>query len=181
MQLLFWQSAPVLQPWPFGHLLGHVLPQSTPVSVPFFTVSVQVGFLQMLEIQLADVQSVLLAQPWSFGHLGQVPPQSVPVSLPFLVPSVHDGVWHAPLMHAWPPVQLHVMLLVQLSLSCPHLPTRSAHVKGLQPHVPLVHGPLAQSVSPPQVLPGGHVAPQLPPQSTSVSAPFFTASLQVAG
>jgi hypothetical protein len=44
MQLLFWQSAPVLQPWPFGHLFGHVPPQSTPVSGPFFTVSVQLGF-----------------------------------------------------------------------------------------------------------------------------------------
>jgi hypothetical protein len=44
MQLLFWQSAPVLHPWPFGHLFGHVPPQSTPVSGPFFTVSVHVGF-----------------------------------------------------------------------------------------------------------------------------------------
>jgi hypothetical protein len=51
-------------------------------------------------MQLADVQSVLLAQPWPFGHLlGQPPPQSVPVSVPFLMPSVHDGVWQAPLMH----------------------------------------------------------------------------------
>jgi hypothetical protein len=45
------------------------------------------------------------------------PPQSVPVSLPFLVPSVHVGAWHAPLTQLCPEGQLHVMVLVQLSLS----------------------------------------------------------------
>ncbi len=156
--------------------------QSTPVSVPFFAPSVHVGFWQVLEMQLADVQSALLAQPWPFGHLfGHVPPQSVPVSGPFLMPSEHDGAWQVPLTHDCPFEQLHVMLLVQLSLSWPHLLPTSAQVKGLQPQTPVLHGPLAQSVSPPQTLPGAQVAPQFPPQSTSVSAPFLTPSLHVAG
>jgi hypothetical protein len=112
---------------------------------------------------------------------GQVPPQSVPVSPPFLVPSVQEGVTQLPFVHACPLAQLHVMVLVQLSLICPHLLPTSAHVKGLQPQTPFVHGPLAQSAVVLQVLLGAHVAPQFPPQSTSVSAPFFTVSLHVAG
>jgi hypothetical protein len=78
-------------------------------------------------------------------------------------------------------VQLQVMVLVQLSLICPHLLPTSAHVNGLHPQTPLVHGPFAQSVSPPHAFPGAHVGPQFPPQSMSVSAPFLIVSLQVAG
>lgn len=48
---------------------------------------------------------------------------------------------------------------------------------GVQAQVPLLHGPLLQSPSAVHAWPVVHVAPQLPPQSTSVSAPFFTPSL----
>jgi hypothetical protein len=46
--------------------------------------------------------------------------------------------------------------------------------------MPEVHGPFEQSPSAAQTFPGGHVLPQLPPQSTSVSPAFFTPSEQVA-
>jgi hypothetical protein len=53
-------------------------------------------------------------------------------------------------------------------------------VCGVQPQMPELHGPFEQSPSAPHFLPGAHVAPQLPPQSTSVSAPFITPSVQLA-
>jgi hypothetical protein len=50
----------------------------------------------------------------------------------------------------------------------------------VQPQTPPVHGPFAQSLVAPQILPGAQVLPQFPPQSTSVSVPFLTWSVQLA-
>jgi hypothetical protein len=47
-------------------------------------------------------------------------------------------------------------------------------------HTPLVHTPELQSPPPPQVCPLSHFVEQLPPQSLSVSLPFFTPSVHVA-
>jgi hypothetical protein len=45
-------------------------------------------------------------------------------------------------------------------------------------HVPPVHTELLQSEAPAQVPPGAHGGQDPPPQSTSVSPPFLTSSLQ---
>jgi hypothetical protein len=76
------------QPWPFGHF-GQVLPQSTPVSVPFSTVSVHVGVWHVVAHTLL-VQSLPVLHVLPFAHFGHaVPPQSVADSEPFFVLSVH--------------------------------------------------------------------------------------------
>jgi hypothetical protein len=48
-----------------------------------------------------------------------------------------------------------------------------------EPHVPAKHVPFPQSLDSVQVLPSTH-APQAPPQSTSVSLPFFAPSVHEA-
>jgi hypothetical protein len=45
----------------------------------------------------------------------------------------------------------------------------------------LMHTPLWQSVAPVQTLPATHLGQLAPPQSVSVSVPFLTTSVQVAG
>jgi hypothetical protein len=64
-----------------------------------------------------------------------------------------------------------------MSVSVP-LRTLSPQVAVWQ--VPPVHTPLEQSAAPAHFLPSAHVlaGAQLPPQSTSVSVPFFTVSVQ---
>jgi hypothetical protein len=63
---------------------GQVPPQSTSVSLPFFTVSVHVGATHFDAVQTPDAQSSGPAQarlsPQCIGH---DPPQSTSVSLPF--------------------------------------------------------------------------------------------------
>ncbi len=114
------------------------------------------------------------------GQVRGVPPHPSGSVPHWVAPHVVIGVQQAPaVVHTSPELmQPHVMVLVQLSLKLPHLPPMAglSHVYGVQPHTPAVHGPLEQSALPPQALPGAHVAPQLPPQSTSVSAPFLTPS-----
>jgi hypothetical protein len=44
------QSAPDAQPLPVAHFVAQVPPQSTSVSLPFLTVSVQLAFWQTLEV-----------------------------------------------------------------------------------------------------------------------------------
>jgi hypothetical protein len=55
---------------------GQVPPQSTPVSVPFFTPSVHEGGWQMFALQTALTQSTGYAQPSASAHGPQLPPQS---------------------------------------------------------------------------------------------------------
>src|SRR5689334_12219060 len=93
MQLLLWQSTLPEQPWPLAHF-GHVLPQSTPVSVPFMTVSVQVGVWQTPPVHTLLVQSLPVLHDFPFAHLAHVaPPQSMADSDPFLTLSEQVGAW----------------------------------------------------------------------------------------
>ncbi|HVU03082.1 MAG TPA: hypothetical protein VHE30_15080 [Polyangiaceae bacterium] len=62
-----------------------------------------------------------------------------------------------------------------MSVSEPFL-TPSLHAGAT--HFPLVQTPLTQSEPDPQVLPVLHFEHTLPPQSTSLSEPFFAPSLQ---
>jgi hypothetical protein len=73
-----------------AHFVVHVPPQSTSVSSPFCTVSLQDAALQTngLPEQTPVVQSVPIAQVFPTSHLlHEAPPQSTAVSLPFFTTS----------------------------------------------------------------------------------------------
>jgi hypothetical protein len=90
------QSVPLLHVFPTAHA-GHDPPQSTSVSVPFFTVSVHVGLAQSLFLQRPLVQSPSTPHPEPTGQRGHaLPPQSTPDSLPFFTLSEHVGTAQAP-------------------------------------------------------------------------------------
>jgi hypothetical protein len=77
---------PTLQP---GH---EGPPQSTPVSEPFFTPSVQLAWAQVPELQTAVTQSLGAAQESPGAQAPHAePPQSTSVSAPFRTPSVQAG------------------------------------------------------------------------------------------
>jgi hypothetical protein len=104
----------------------------------------------------------------------------MPVSAPSWRPSVQVGAAHTPDLQTVPDPQVHVMLPPQLSGMGPHWVPTPAQVYAVHPQTPPTHGPLEQSPSSEQALPGSQVGPQLPPQSTSLSAPFRTPSVHVA-
>jgi hypothetical protein len=67
-----------------------VPPQSTSVSVPFFTLSAQPATRHRPELQVPLMQSRSTSHAWSDSHAAhESPPQSTPVSPPFLTPSSH--------------------------------------------------------------------------------------------
>jgi len=77
---------------------AHEPPQSTAVSVPFFTVSVQLGVAHRPPAQtpLAQLPPAAVPVPHilPFAQDGQAPPQSTSVSLPFFTRSVQLAGWH---------------------------------------------------------------------------------------
>jgi hypothetical protein len=86
------QSVPDPHPCPAAHWVGQDPPQSTSVSVPLRTPSVQLGAWQVDPMQEPESQSLPEAQcsPW-VQRLGQLPPQSTSLSEPFAAPSEQDG------------------------------------------------------------------------------------------
>jgi hypothetical protein len=98
--------------------------------------------------------------------------------------AAHFPSTHAPAaqlegdVHALPSWQAGHEPPQSMSLSVPFL-TASVHEGAA--HVPLTHTPEAQSVPARQATPAAHGEHASPPQSTSVSFPFFTWSPQVAG
>ena len=86
----------MLQALPAAHLVLQLPPQSTSVSVPFFTPSVQVGTWQMLPVQTPLMQSPGPPQPPPSMQGPQFEPQSTPVSVPFLTLSEQVAVAHLP-------------------------------------------------------------------------------------
>ena len=138
------------------------------------------------------VQSVGAVQVLFGAHRLQLvaPPQSTSLSPWFLTVSEHEGVAHRPFVQT-PLVQ---SLGAPQPLPLPHLPQRappqsmsvspwfftpSEQVGAAQR--PFVQTPLVQSPGVVQPLPVAHflAGAQDPPQSTSVSVPFFTTSLHV--
>src|SRR5437762_2933128 len=104
------QSPLTVQALPGAHLAVQEPPQSTSVSVPFLTTSVQVATWQVtLHTPLAqsDGAPQLLLVP----HLVlQVPPQSTSLSVPFFTPSAQLGALqtlsaHTRFKQSLPPVQ----------------------------------------------------------------------------
>src|SRR3569623_552736 len=177
-------------------------PQATSVSLPFLTVSLQVGAVQtsVAAGQYSGLeQSLLAAQPTPAAQRGQLlaPPQSTPVATPVFTLSVQDGAAHRPAVHTplvqsvpvphpWlVPPRAQVPLPPQSMPVSPPFFTPSLQVGAA--HRPAVHTPLAQ-LAPlvPHICPTAHswlvgAAAQVPPQSTSLSLPFLTVSLQLAG
>jgi hypothetical protein len=87
-----WQSAAAEQLWPLAHAPHVDPPQSTAVSLPFRTPSLQVGARQMPPTHTALWQSAPEPQPSPAGHAAQLcPPQSTSVSAPFFAPSAQLG------------------------------------------------------------------------------------------
>ena len=98
------QSAAAAQPWPTAQVFPwarHVAPpQSTAVSAPFLSPSVQLGVAQrcVVGLQNPEAQSCGTPQPTPSAQVRAgtrarhvAPPQSTPVSEPFFTPSVHVG------------------------------------------------------------------------------------------
>jgi len=160
-----------------------VPPQSTSPSLPFLTVSLQVGAEHLPAAQIPLRQSAAPPQdPLVMHFVAHEPPQSLSVSVPFFTPSLHEGARH---FIAVPPVGIphtpevqsrataHALLSGQgaqpppqsRSVSVPFF-TLSMQVGAWQ--VVPVQTPETQSAAPPQPSPVAHL-PQLPPQSTSVS------------
>jgi hypothetical protein len=152
-------------------------PQSTSVSAPFFTMSWQLGAWQMPPVHTPWLQSVPVAHVLPSGQAwGHPPPQSMPASIPFLAPSLHVGIkqvlptqarlWQSSaFVHAPPTGQ-----------GQPALQSLGLHASGTQ--VIAMQTPLLQSPCAAQTRMSPHGG-QLPPQSTSVSLPFFTPSMQL--
>ena len=98
-QLKLWQSDPTRQVAKFAQAAHEGPPQSTDVSVPFFTPSVHIAPAQVPFEQTPVVQSPPEMHESPVAHLGHEPPQSLSVSAPFFVPSVHVGARQVPLVH----------------------------------------------------------------------------------
>jgi hypothetical protein len=142
---------------PTAHLAGQLPPQSVSVSVPFFTVSLQVGAWQ---VQGGD------------GHTLFGPQTPLIQSLPVLqfLPSAQVAPQQPPQLQSVSQASFgHAGLVTQLATAT---------------QTPAGQLPLAQSVSAAHFSPSAHFLPcatqVVPPQSTSVSEPFFTPSPQVA-
>jgi len=137
----------LVHPLPSAHVeLGAQLPpQSLSVSVPFLTPSLHAGGEQTCDPEQTPLwQSPATKHPSPSEHFDvveHVPPQSTSVSVPFLTPSLQADAEQKCEPGQTPLVQ-------------------SAAIKHPLPSA--------------QVLPGAHV----PPQSVSVSFPFFTLSVQ---
>lgn len=163
------QSLETPQATPIAHLptapLTQMPPQSTPVSVPDSTLSLQVR--QRLPSQRLEEQSVPAEHASPVPHAPHVPPpQSTSVSAPFFKPSLHEGAAQLPAL--------------QTPLSQKELPVHAAPVaRPVQSSEEQV--PDAQSVPAAQASLFAQSAAHEPPQSTPVSEPPPTASKQATG
>jgi hypothetical protein len=96
LQTLLWQSDGIEQA-AVGAQAGQLSPpQSTSVSPPFITPSVQLGVAHVVPRQTPLAQSVFTRQASPDGHGAHEPPQSVAVSRPFLMPSAQLPDVHCP-------------------------------------------------------------------------------------
>jgi hypothetical protein len=175
------------------HFVAHVPPQSTSVSVPFFTVSVHAAALHFFVTlsQTPVAQSAPTAHVLLSAHfVAHVPPQSTSVSVPFLTVSLHAAALHFFVVLSQTPLAQSVAAAhVLLSVHFEHVPPQSTSVSapflivslqlmGRHFFVVLSQRPVAQSPATVQALPSPQ-GEQLPPQSASVSVPFFTVSVQL--
>ena len=87
LQVFDTQSAAAEHVPPFAHFVAQLPPQSTSVSLPFFTPSVQLavtGARHVPLVQMPLAQSAAAEHVPPLAHfVAQLPPQSTSVSLPF--------------------------------------------------------------------------------------------------
>jgi hypothetical protein len=167
-----------------GAQLGHAPPQSTSVSVPLRTPSPQVAATHLLALQTPLAQSEGALQPRPSGQGAQaLPPQSTSVSVPPFSPSLHPGPTHTSVTAHSPVVQSALVWHPVRTPHCGHavppqslpvsVPLRTPSVQVGEAQRPSPQRRVAQSVAPMHARPSSQGL-QLPPQSVSVSAPFFT-------
>ncbi|HZA14205.1 MAG TPA: hypothetical protein VE618_06905 [Myxococcaceae bacterium] len=89
-----WQSLAAEQVWPLAHAPHVDPPQSTAVSAPLSTPSLQEGAWQAPPMHTPLWQSAPEPQPSPAGHGPHVAPQSTSVSVPFCTPSLQADAWH---------------------------------------------------------------------------------------
>ncbi len=173
---------------------GQAPPQSTPISLPFCTPSEQLGLEQVLVL----ASHTLLTQSLALRHFlvsaqaGQVaPPQSTSVSSPFWVRSVQLAFWQMLLRHTLltqSPCLRHFWVWTHAGQVAPPQSTSvSSPLCALSVQLALVqvlavgsHTLLRQSVPLRHFLVSAHAGQVAPPQSTSVSSPLNTWSVQLA-
>jgi hypothetical protein len=133
---------------------------------------------QTIAEQALLVQSELTMQPCPGPHGGQVPPpQSMSVSVPFCMPSVQVAM--VVVVELEVDVELdEVLEEVEVELELVELLVDVEVVVGRQTMAE--HALLVQSALTLQPCPGPHGGQEPPPQSTSVSVPFWMPSVQVA-
>jgi hypothetical protein len=174
--------------------LEQLPPQSVSVSLPFFTRSLQVAAWHLSgDPEQAPLrQSLATRHVFPSAHLLQLaPPQSVSVSVPFFTESLHVAAWHlsgepeqtplwqsAAVRHVLVSAHFGQLPPQSMSVSVPFL-TESLHMADWHLSGLPVQTPLVQSLPVAQVLVSAHLGHAAPPQSTSVSVPFFTTSLHV--
>jgi hypothetical protein len=158
------------------------------------TLSVQVAVVQAPPEQMALTQSVPAVQALVATHRLQllVPPQSVSLSPPFLTLSLHAAVAQMPPVQTPLPQSVPNVQILPAAHGV-QLPPQSMSVS--EPFFTVSEQPAVwqteleqiadvQSVAAAHALPTPHLVAQVapvvatPPQSTSVSVPFFTASGQ---
>ena len=167
-------------------------PQSVPVSKPFFSMSLQLGAWHAFVVQTPLAQSLAPPQAWLVAQRGQVvvPPQSVSLSPPFFTASEQVAALQVPDVQtplAQSPATVQILFVAQrmhavdppqsASLSpwflTPSPQVGAWHLRGAPEQTRLwqsdatLHDLVAAQ--------GPHVPP---PQSTSVSVPFFARSVQ---
>ena len=171
-------------------------PQSTSVSLPFFSPSWQLGaaIAQSPPSQFALAQSEATRQCRFSAHLMQspAPPQSTSVSVPFFSPSVQVGAGLQRPSAQRPELQSVSSRHARSRSQCGHSgPPQSRSVSrpftlpseqvGAAAQVPFAQIPLAQSPSEPHGLPIVHAGQMGPPQSTPDSLPLCAPSSQRGG
>lgn len=168
------QSAVTLQPWAWGHLSAQLPPQSTSVSSPFFTLSVQADALHTSSPHTPLRQSAAVAQPWPSGHKPHEPPQSLPVSSPSFSPESHVDATHWPASSHVPPSHGVSALRTDLEqepsthVTCSQLEAGAGQSSVSRHSASPTAPPAGTLVSPPRV---GSVSVPAPPTPASFEGP----------
>ena len=172
------------------HMSQSAPPQSASVSRPLRTPSVQLGARQNPFTHTPLSQSATAPQSWPGSQPRQSPPQSTSLSLPFRTLSSQPDAAQSPAVQTpesqsvaspqtWPAAHVgHSPPPQSMPVSVP-LSVPSKQVAGIGAQTPSGQKVLRQSAPTEQSWPSAQGA-QEPPQSTSLSSPFATVSLQLA-
>lgn len=175
------EHAPAMQLAPVGQAFPHT-PQFVGLlwrlmqPVPAQSVSPAAQLHWPLTQPSPETEQTVAQLPQCAGSLARLTHPTAPQSA---VPAGHTHVLPLHAMVA-PQAALHPPQFIGSLASFTHAPPQLVSPVG-HTHVLLRHAPLPQSDAAAQVLPRTHLEHFPPPQSMSVSAPFFTPSAQLAG